>query len=242
MASATTACGGGPVTRPASLYWLLGAACLVAGAWLVCPAGQCRVPWLDLAGLGLAHQLRNTTLDGVMTVITHFGSIWLLLPLAGVGAVWLWLRKRRMDSGFLLLALLGATALAQLAKLWVARPRPDLYAMSFTPPLPMPADLSFPSAHSMQVAALATALFLLLTRRRAEWHNPLTAVLAMLLAALAVSVGLSRIYLQVHFPSDVLAGLLAGTFWVFGLHTLMFPRSARCGQNTASGNTPGDTA
>jgi membrane-associated phospholipid phosphatase len=64
----------------------------------------------------------------------------------------------------------------------------------------------------------------------------------MLLAALAVSVGLSRIYLQVHFPSDVLAGLLAGTFWVFGLHTLMFPRSARCGQNTASGNTPGDTA
>jgi membrane-associated phospholipid phosphatase len=62
------------------------------------------------------------------------------------------------------------------------------------------------------------------------------------LAALVVSVGLSRIYLQVHFPSDVLAGLLAGTFWVFGLHALMFPQPARCGQNTASGNTPGDTA
>jgi undecaprenyl-diphosphatase len=222
------------VTRPAILYWLLGAACLVAGAWLVCPAGQCRVPGLDLAGLGLAHQLRNTTLDGLMAIVTHFGSIWLLLPLAGAGAVRLWLRKRRMDSSFLLLALLGATALAQLTKLWVARPRPDLYAIS----LPIPADLSFPSAHSMQVAALATALFLLLTRRRAEWHNPLTAVLAMLLAALAVSVGLSRIYLQVHFPSDVLAGLLAGTFWVFGLHALMFPQPARCGQNTATGDTP----
>lgn len=222
------------MTRPAILYWLLGAACLVAGAWLVCPAGQCRVPGLDLAGLGLAHQLRNTTLDSLMAIVTHFGSIWLLLPLAGAGAVRLWFRKRRMDSGFLLLALLGATALAQLTKLWVARPRPDLYAIS----LPMPADLSFPSAHSMQVAALATALFLLLTRRRAEWRVPL----AMLLAALAVSVGLSRIYLQVHFPSDVLAGLLAGTFWVFGLHALMFPQSARCRQNTASGNTAGDMA
>jgi membrane-associated phospholipid phosphatase len=60
----------------------------------------------------------------------------------------------------------------------------------------------------------------------------------MLLTALAVSVGLSRIYLQVHFPSDVLAGLLAGAFWVFGLHALMFPRPARCGQNTATGDTP----
>ena len=172
-----------------------------------------------------------------MAIVTHFGSIWLLLPLAGAGAVWLGFRGRRRESGFLLLALLGATALAQLVKLWVARPRPDLYAMSFVPPLPMPADWSFPSAHSMQAAALATALFLVLTRQRAEWHNPLTATLAMLVAALVVSVGLSRIYLQVHFPSDVLAGILAGAFWVLGLHAMMFPQSARCAKQMASGGT-----
>ena len=219
------------------LYWMLGAASLVAGAWLVCPAGQCRVPELDLAGLGLAHQLRNTTLDGLMAIVTHFGSIWLLLPSAGAGAVLLWLRKRQMDSGFLLLALLGATALAQLAKLWVARPRPDLYAISLANPLPIPADLSYPSAHSMQVAALATALFLVLTRQQAEWRVSL----AMLLAALVVLVGLSRIYLQVHFPSDVVAGILAGMFWVFGLHALMFLQPARCGQDTASGDARHET-
>ena len=225
------------MTRPAILYWLLGAACLVAGAWLVCPAGQCRVPGLDLAGLGLAHQLRNTTLDGLMAIVTHFGSIWLLLPLAGAGAVRLWLRKRRMDSSFLLLALLGATALAQLVKLWVARPRPDLYAMSFAPPPPIPAGLSFPSAHSMQAAALTTALFLVLTRQRAVWRDSLSVALAMLLAALVVLVGLSRIYLQVHFPSDVLSGLLAGTFWVIGLHALMFSQPARFGKDKATGDT-----
>jgi len=224
---------GGPVIRPAILYWMLGAASLAAGAWLVCPAGQCFMPELDRSGLGLAHQLRNPTLDGLMAIITSFGSIWLLLPLASVGAAWLWFRGRRLESGFVLLALLGATALAQLVKLWVARPRPDLYALSYANPLPMPADLSFPSAHSMQAAALATALFLVLSRQRAEWHDSL----AWLLAALALLVGLSRIYLQVHFPSDVLAGLLAGTFWVLGLHALMFPRSARYGLATASGNT-----
>jgi membrane-associated phospholipid phosphatase len=212
---------------------MLGAACLAAGAWLVCPDGLCIVSGFDLAGLGLAHQLRNPTLDGLMTIITSFGSIWLLLPLASAGAAWLWLRGRRRESGFLLLALLGATALAQLVKLWVARPRPDVYAI----PLPMPVDLSFPSAHSMQAAALAMALFLVLTRQRPEWRDSRSIALAMLLAALVVSVGLSRIYLQVHFPSDVLAGLLAGAFWVFGLHALMFRQAARCGLNTVSGDT-----
>lgn len=217
------------MTRPAILYWLLGTASLVAGAWLVCPAGQCLVPGLDRAGLSFAHQLRSTTLDGLMAVITGFGSIRLLLPLVSIGAAWLWLRGRRKESGFVLLALLGATVLAQLAKLWVARPRPDLYAIS----PPMPADLSFPSAHSMQVAALGMAMFLIITRQRVGWRVPL----ALGLSALVLLVGLSRIYLQVHFPSDVLAGLLAGALWVLGLHALMFPRLARFAKETASGGT-----
>lgn len=221
---------GKPVTRDAIVYWLLGAASLAAGAWLVCPAGQCYVPGMDRAGLGLAHQLRNEMLDGGMPAITHLGSIWLLLPLACIGAAWLGFRERRLEGGFLLLALLGATALAQLAKLWVARPRPDFHASS----LPMPADWSFPSAHSMQAAALAAALFLVLKRRRSEGRL----FLAFLFAALTLSVGLSRIYLQVHFPSDVLAGWLAGAFWVFGLHALMFPRSARFVPDKSSGDTP----
>jgi undecaprenyl-diphosphatase len=224
---------GEQVIRPAILYWMLGAASLAAGAWLVCPAGQCFVPGFDLAGLGLAHQLRNTTLDSLMTIITSFGSIWLLLPLTSAGAAWLWLRGQLRESGFLLLALLGATALAQIVKLWVARPRPDVYAM----PLQMPVDLSFPSAHSMQAAALAMALFLVLTRQRAVWRDSRSIALAILLAALVVSVGLSRIYLQVHFPSDVLTGLLAGAFWGFGLHALMFRQLAKCELNTGSGDT-----
>jgi len=218
------------VTRPVILYWILSAASLAAGAWLVCPEAQCFAPVFDRAGLGLAHQLRSTTLDGLMAVITSFGSIRLLLPLASVGAAWLWLRGRRKESGFVLLALLGATALAQLAKLWVARPRPDLYAIS----LPMPADLSFPSAHSMQVAALGMAMFLIITRQRVGWRVPL----AFGLSALVLLVGLSRIYLQVHFPSDVLAGLFAGAFWVFGLHALMFSQPAKSGKDNATGGKP----
>jgi membrane-associated phospholipid phosphatase len=213
--------------RGAILYWLLSAASLAAGAWLVCPEARCFAPVFDRASLSLAYQLRNATLDGLMAVITRFGSIWILLPLASVGAAWLLLRRRRKESGFLLMALLGATALAQLVKLWVARPRPDLFALS----MPMPGDWSFPSAHSMQAAALGMALFLINTRKRAEWRVSL----AFVLSALVLLVGLSRIYLQVHFPSDVLAGLFAGAFWVLGLHALMFSQPAKSGKDNATG-------
>jgi len=50
-------------------------------------------------------------------------------------------------------------------------------------------------------------------------------------------VGFSRIYLQVHFPSDVLAGLFAGAFWVIGLHALLFSRRVQVDQGKATEGT-----
>jgi undecaprenyl-diphosphatase len=120
----------------------------------------------------------------------------------------LW-RGRRREAGFVLLALLGASALGQLVKPWVARPRPDLFAAW----LPMPETWSYPSSHAMQATAAALALILVARHRRATWVVPLG--FAVLL------VGVSRIYLQVHFPSDVIAGTLAAAFWVAGLYALM---------------------
>jgi hypothetical protein len=80
----------------------------------------------------------------------------------------------------------------------------------------MPADWSYPSCHAMQITALAVAVVFVAPRQRALWAVPLGSAVLL--------VGLSRIYLQVHFPSDVLAGTLAAAFWVGGLHVLMFGR------------------
>jgi undecaprenyl-diphosphatase len=109
-----------------------------------------------------------------------------------------------------MLALLGATALSHLVKLAVMRPRPDLLPVWTA----MPTDWSYPSAHAMQITALAVAVVFVAARRRALWVLPLGSAVLL--------VGLSRIYLQVHFPSDVLAGTLAAALWVGGLHALMF--------------------
>lgn len=194
------------------LFWALSLAILAGGAWFACPLGECAATAFDRAGLGLAHALRGELLDGWMAGITWLGSLAVLLPLTGVAALLVARRGQQRAAGFLVLALLGAAALGHLAKLALSRPRPDLFPVLTA----LPADWSYPSAHAMQITAAAIALALVCARRRALWAVPLGMVVLL--------VGLSRIHLQVHFPSDVIAGTLAAAFWVAGLHALMFRR------------------
>lgn len=172
---------------------------LAAGAAAVCPGGSCAVPGIDAAGLALADAWRTPWLDGVARVLTWLGSLAVLLPLALLIAAVDAKTRGWRAAALLPLAVSFAGAAALLGKLLVLRPRPDLFAA----PVALPTDASFPSAHALQAAAFVTVL--LLTRepvpRPAWWFA----------GALAVTVvGLTRIYLQVHFPTDVLAGALVG--------------------------------
>lgn len=194
------------------MFWTLSLIVLAGGALVVCPDGQCVLTGFDRSGLDLAHAVRTGWLDWLMPGVTWLGSLQLLLPLTGWGSWFLFRIGRRREAGFILLSLLSASALSHLAKFWVARPRPDL----FPAVLPIPADWSYPSAHAMQATAAALALFLVARRRRAAWAVPL--------ATGVLLVGVSRIYLQVHFPSDVIAGTLASAAWVSGLHDLIVRR------------------
>ncbi|MEW5891603.1 MAG: phosphatase PAP2 family protein [Pseudomonadota bacterium] len=201
------------------VFWGLALVVLAAGAHWVCPGGTCVITAFDHAGLALAENWRPPGLAAAMTAITWLGSLFLLVPLTAWLA-WRRLRAGRANEGrFLLAALLGAAALAHAAKLWVARPRPEpLFAW-----VDMPADWSYPSAHAMQAVAFVLALVLVAGRPLRGW------LVSMLLIALLV--GVSRVYLHVHYPSDVVIGALAAVFWVWGLHGLMFPRAAGDGAN-----------
>ncbi len=213
--------GAGRATaRRALLALLLAAgavAALAAGARLVCPSGACRVPTIDTAGLSGLHAWADHRLDPAIAALTWLGSIALLLPLAAL-LTWRW---RRSVPGrvlaFLPLALLGATALAQAVKFLVARPRPDLFPALVT----MPADASFPSAHAMQATAFALAWLL----RPGAKPGPLAVAAAGLLV---LAVAGSRVYLQVHFPTDVLFGMTAAALWVAALRCApVWPEAAR---------------
>lgn len=159
----------------------------------------------DGAGLAMAHALRTPWLDVLFAAVTWFGSLLMLLPLAML--FWWWRGER--NASFVALALVGAFGLGHLTKLLAARPRPDL----FPPLIPMPDDPSFPSAHAIQVTAFALAWLL---RPGTSPGRTEIAVLSLVAALVCVS----RLYLQVHFPSDVIAGAMLASLWVVLLRGL----------------------
>lgn len=158
---------------------------------------------LDSSILAWLHHARSPLLDTVFMAVTWLGSLWVLLPLGMLPVLWQWWcgwRRHSLRQGWAVLASVCVASVAAVAlKAGFGRERPALFE-AFTP---MPADAAFPSAHAAQVAAFALAFWWWLPARQRGWAG-----IALLL--LAGVVMLSRLYLQVHWPSDVLAGASLG--------------------------------
>ncbi|RFP64648.1 PAP2 family protein [Hymenobacter lapidiphilus] len=129
----------------------------------------------------------------------------------GIGGLLLW-RRQWSAAWFFALAVGGAMALNIAAKLLFGRARPALWE-SIAPE----GFYSFPSGHAMGSAALAAAVAFLV------WHTPWRWPAVVLGTLFALGVGLSRMYLGVHFPSDVLAGWFCSVGWVASLYVLFSP-------------------
>lgn len=145
--------------------------------------------------LGAFDAARTPTLDAISAGITWLGSLWLLLPLALLAGWRLAPRNGAIRAVIPATALLASSGICHAVKFAAARSRPGLHEALVA----LPSDAAFPSAHAAQAMALALALALLPPLRR---HPTLGATLVLL----ALTVGVSRLYLQVHWPSDVVAG------------------------------------
>jgi len=140
-------------------------------------------------------------MDLFFVTITWLGSLYLLLPLAALLCLLL-LRSGKSEQAMLIGCSLLITIISVHAvKLMFRRPRPPTTELLVA----MPSDWSFPSAHTAQ----ATAFFLSVTFVAFQVLQPFWAILFALLSLLLVFiVGYSRIYLQVHYVFDVLAGMV----------------------------------
>ena len=159
---------------------------------------------------------------GVVTALLKLIAVVLqpavLRVLVGAVAVVVYLRGGRRTAGWLVVAALGSLLASWAAKSSFRRPRP-----SFDPPIAVADGFSFPSGHAIAAAMAATALTLLtlaLVERR--WPRRM---LVTVWSVLAVVVALDRVLLGVHYLSDVVGGLLLGSFVTVGTAALV-PGSA----------------
>lgn len=148
--------------------------------------------------------LRDFVLD-----ITHAGGRSVLGLFSVLAAGFLAVMRLWRELGFATAALLGGIGLSDIFKALFGRVRPD-----FVPHLAEETSSSFPSGHATY-AAIAYITFALLLGRLVP-NRVARAYLAGAAAGLVMLVGFSRVYLGVHYPSDVLAGWCLGTSWALG--------------------------
>lgn len=145
-------------------------------------------------------------LDGPMRLVTALGYYQVVIPLLAVTVLAFYLAGWRLSATLLLVSTAGGSLLTTVLKAVFGRARPELfdsgYAASF---------YSFPSGHATVAVGFYGALTLILAYRLhgyARWAVAAFGVLLMLL------IGFSRLYLGVHYPTDVLAGFLAAPLWL----------------------------
>ncbi|NDV02601.1 phosphatase PAP2 family protein [Pseudoroseicyclus tamaricis] len=158
----------------------------------------------------LANPIGGPQLEVAMRDLTALGGIVVLTIVTLSVLAFLVLRRQRASALLLAAAIVGGQAISYLAKFGFSRPRPDL-----VPHAVDAATASFPSGHSMMAAVTYLTLAVMLARAEAQMR---IRVLCFAVAAvLTVCVGVSRVYLGVHWPSDVLAGWSLGAAWALGV-------------------------
>lgn len=156
------------------------------------------------------HAWASPAFTAFMRAITQLGAPWFLVATSAF-LIWRLLEIGRPRAAILLLvAVLGAEFLDVLLKLVFHRRRPEAFF-----DYPEPSGYSFPSGHAITAACFYGVFAAILSARfPSRWKKAFTWIAAALIAGL---VGFSRIYLGVHYPTDVVAGYAAAIVWVASL-------------------------
>jgi len=158
------------------------------------------------------HQFTNPTLDRLMLAITYLGDPPIVVPLFLTVFLTLWLRRYRQEAQIFLIASLGAFILNNALKLFFRNPRPVLWIRLITE-----TSYSFPSGHALGSMVLYGMIAFLLARhfpKRAIWFYEIAAVLT-------GAIGFSRLYLGVHWVTDVVGGWGMGFLWLMICITML---------------------
>lgn len=157
-----------------------------------------------------AHSLSSDRLTTAMRFVTFLGSPLFVSIAAASTCFALWVSRRRRDTLFVAITIVGGSLLMWILKLSFHRPRPPPFFDTR-----LPTSYSFPSGHALLSFCLCGAGAALLSAdRKSRWVR---AAIWTAAAVLVIMIGFSRIYLGVHYPSDVIAGYLGAMVWLIGV-------------------------
>jgi len=171
---------------------------------------------LDQSVLSFLARFRSPLLTQAMTDVTALGSLSVILVFSTITMALLMNVRDRLGVYHLLVVLFGSATIPRALKHLFDRQRPNVVE-----PLAYVSDSSFPSGHAFTAAAAYLTLAFFVSRYRRSLHfEGLFLILAVLIISL---VGVSRMYLGVHYPSDVFAGVCAGSAWSLIVATAFIP-------------------
>ena len=153
------------------------------------------------------HTHATPALTSTMPFFSRVGSPWVMTLLSIVSFLILWRERWRRAAILLAITFAGAGLIDEVLKLSFRRARPDAYFN-----YPEPHSFSFPSGHAMFAFCFFGTLASLVTARLESTRVEVLVWVAA--AALIALIGFSRIYLGVHYPTDVIGGYIAAFIWV----------------------------
>ncbi len=203
---------------PAVLGFAVAVCAILLFGWIATEVLRGQTQAFDNAVRGRVHSWASPWLTAVMQTFTLLGSTPVLVVVVALLALTLWRMRQRRQAMALVLGAAGGNILMEILKLVFRRPRPVPFFG-----IAAPDSWSFPSGHALNsfcVYVLAAAL--VLRQVRSEGARITCWCIAVIMAVMP---GISRIYLGVHYPSDVLAGYVAATAWLGGLLVALRRRS-----------------
>jgi membrane-associated phospholipid phosphatase len=174
-------------------------------AWLCTEVWEKEVFSLDRFFLLWIHQFANPQLDGVMLFVTALGDPAMVITVFISTIAWLGMKRRYPDGIRFIIVCVGGLLINQVMKLFFAKPRPELWARLISEH-----SFSFPSGHAVGSMVVYGFIAYILARELPIYQRYIYVAASILI----IAIGFSRLYLGVHYPTDIIAGYGVGLLWL----------------------------
>jgi undecaprenyl-diphosphatase len=224
------------------IFILLGTAVALAATWvfikLASEVREGETQAFDVAVLRYIETHHSPRLDNVMIDITFLGTGLVVMMIVAVSGMFLWLTKHKHSALLLMVATAGGILLNGLLKASFDRPRPQVFEWG-----QHTVSSSFPSGHAMSAATVYMTVAYLAARLQRRHISRVSTMIAAVIVVVLIAI--SRLYLGVHYPTDVAAGVIIGIAWAALCMamleaTLLYGRRRSAAMRAAEAPTPAE--